>query len=109
MKHKNFRDFWPFYVREHLHPLNRAVHFGGTAAALSCVTLSIVAGPFWLAALAPVCGYGSAWAGHFLIEKNRPATFSHPIYSLLGDFVMFGCILTRSMKREIAKATATAD
>lgn len=48
----------------------------------------------WLLLLAlPVFGYGFAWVGHFFFEKNRPATFTHPLYSLIGDFVMFRDIL----------------
>lgn len=85
----NFRAFYPFYLSEHRHRLSRRLHFVGSAAVLLSVLLAICSGqPRWLWA-APLCGYGCAWAGHVFFEKNRPATFRHPLYSFLGDWVMF--------------------
>ncbi len=101
---KTFDEFWPFYVRQHLHPANRALHFLGTSAVLGIATLALVRRkPAWLLA-APVVGYGPAWIGHFLIEKNRPATFTYPVWSLLADFKMWGKIVTRSMAEEVRRA-----
>lgn len=85
----SFREFYPFYLSEHRHPLSRRLHFAGSVAVLLAVLLALCTGqPRWLWA-APLCGYGCAWIGHFLFEKNRPATFRHPLYSLAGDWVMF--------------------
>lgn len=85
----SFRAFYPFYLSEHRHPLSRRLHFVGSAAVLLLVLLAICSGqPHWLWA-APLCGYGCAWAGHVFFEKNRPATFRHPLYSFAGDWVMF--------------------
>jgi hypothetical protein len=92
----SFDEFWPFYVAQHLHPVNRALHVAGTAAALACLAAGVgVSG--WYAAGALAAGYGPAWVGHFFVEKNRPATFTHPLWSLLGDFKMFGLVLTGRM------------
>lgn len=85
----SFRQFYPFYLSEHRHPLSRRLHFVGSAAVLLIVLLALCTGQSrWLWA-ASVCGYGCAWAGHFFFEKNRPATFRHPLYSFAGDWVMF--------------------
>jgi len=85
----SFRAFYPFYLSEHRHPLSRRLHFVGSAAVLLLVLLAICSGQArWLWA-APLCGYGCAWAGHVFFEKNRPATFRHPLYSFVGDWVMF--------------------
>ncbi|WP_420009325.1 Mpo1-like protein [Xanthomonas sacchari] len=85
----NFREFYPFYLSEHRHPLSRRLHFVGSLGVLASLLLALGTGqPRWLWA-APVCGYGCAWIGHFVFEKNRPATFKHPLYSLAGDWVMF--------------------
>jgi hypothetical protein len=87
-----FREFYPFYLSEHRHPVCRRMHFVGSALVLACVALAIATRNAWWLAAAPVCGYGCAWAGHFF-EHNRPATFTHPLYSLVGDWVMFKDIL----------------
>lgn len=85
----SFRAFYPFYLSEHRHPLSRRLHFVGSAAVLLAVLLAICTGqPRWLWA-APLCGYGCAWIGHVFFEKNRPATFRHPLYSFADDWVMF--------------------
>ncbi len=89
----SFREFYPFYLGEHSNRVCRRLHFAGSLCVLAVVILAIASGrPAWLW-LAPVAGYGFAWVGHFVFEKNRPATFKHPFYSLAGDWVMFADIL----------------
>jgi hypothetical protein len=90
----SFRDFYPFYLGEHANRTCRRLHFVGSSLVLGCVVAAITtANPWWLAA-APVAGYGFAWIGHFFFEHNRPATFRHPVYSLMGDWVMYRDMLT---------------
>ena len=89
----SFREFYPFYLGEHAHPASRRLHFAGSCGVLLLVALAIgLRDPRWLLG-APPCGYGFAWIGHFVFEKNRPATFRHPFYSLAGDWRMFVDIL----------------
>jgi len=90
---KSFRDFYPFYLAEHRHPVCRRLHFIGSACVIVCVALAIVTLNAWWLAVALLAGYGFAWVGHFFFERNRPATFTHPIYSFVGDWVMFKDIL----------------
>jgi hypothetical protein len=100
------REFWPFYVGEHQQPLNRTLHFIGSTLVLAVLATAIASGrPLWLAA-APLCGYGFAWVGHFFVEKNRPATFKYPLFSLLCDWVMYVKILTGRMNDEVRAVQA---
>ena len=92
MRFHSFAEFYPFYLGEHADRRTRRIHFIGSLLVLLCLFLAMGNG-WWLAAM-PVCGYGFAWIGHFAFEKNRPATFRHPLYSLMGDWVMFWQILT---------------
>lgn len=90
----SFREFYPFYLSEHSNRTSRRLHFIGSWGVLLLVALAIWrANPWWLLA-ALVCGYGFAWVGHFFFEKNRPATFKYPVYSFMGDWVMFKDIIT---------------
>ena len=90
----SFREFYPYYLSEHGHRTSRRLHFVGSCGVLAFLALAVVQRDArWLLA-APACGYGFAWVGHFAFEKNRPATFRHPVYSLMGDWVMFRDILT---------------
>lgn len=90
----SFREFYPYHLAEHGNRVSRRLHFIGSCGVLVLAGLSIGRGnPWWLLA-ALVCGYGFAWVGHFFFEENRPATFRHPVYSFLGDWVMFRDILT---------------
>jgi hypothetical protein len=85
----NFAEFYPYYLEEHRNLTSRRLHFVGSLGVIGCLAMAIATGDWlWLPA-AVVCGYGFAWIGHFFFEKNRPATFRHPIYSLMGDWVMF--------------------
>lgn len=90
----SFSDFYPFYLSEHRHPVCRRLHFIGTLSVILMGLVVLVTAQWWLLVAMPVLGYGFAWAGHFFFEKNRPATFQYPLYSLWGDFVMFKDILT---------------
>jgi hypothetical protein len=90
----SFAEFYPFYLDEHADRRSRRIHFIGSALVLVCLILLMATGDWWWFVAAPLCGYGFAWIGHFAFEKNRPATFRHPLYSLMGDWVMFWQILT---------------
>ena len=90
----SFAEFYPFYLGEHADRRTRRIHFIGSALVLACFILLMATGDWWWLAAAPLCGYGFAWIGHLAFEKNRPATFRHPLYSLMGDWVMFWQILT---------------
>lgn len=96
--YSSFREFYPFYLSEHQNTTSRRLHFAGTSGALGCMLAAIVRdNPWWLLA-ALVCGYAFAWVGHFFFEKNRPATFKHPLYSFVGDWVMYKDILIGRIK-----------
>jgi hypothetical protein len=101
----SFDEFWPFYVKEHTHPLNRKLHFIGSTGALACLAGAAL-GQWYLLPAAPVLGYGFAWVGHFFVEKNRPASFSYPLWSFRGDWIMWWKILTGSMDEEVRRAHA---
>ena len=89
----SFREFYPYYLGEHRNRLCRRLHFIGSTLVIAIVVAAAwTRQPLWLL-LAPVAGYGFAWIGHYGFEKNRPATFRHPLYSLLGDRVMFADVL----------------
>jgi hypothetical protein len=105
-QYSSFREFWPFYVREHQRPITRALHFIGSTGVLALMGFAVGMGRPWLLLGMPVCGYGLAWIGHFGFEKNKPATFKYPFYSLLGDWVMYGKILSGSMRDEVERALA---
>ena len=97
-KFESFRDFYPYYLSEHSDRVCRLLHFVGTWLVLAMVAVALLRGePLWLL-LVPVVGYGFAWVGHFFFEHNRPATFTYPLYSLMGDWVMWKDIMTGKVK-----------
>ena len=89
----NFREFYPFYLSEHGNRTCRQLHFIGSCLVLLILAVVLLTRWWWGLILLPICGYGCAWVGHFFFEKNRPATFQFPLYSLVGDWVMFRDIL----------------
>jgi hypothetical protein len=98
-----FEEFWPFYVSQHSRASTRALHFAGTTMVLGSLAAGVLVAPPY-ALLAFVLGYGPAWIGHFFFEKNRPATFTYPLWSLRGDLRMYGLMLTGRMAPEVDRA-----
>ena len=90
----SFREFYPYYLGEHRHPISRRLHVIGTLLALLAAVLAVAVRRWSLLAAVPLAGYGLAWIGHFFFERNTPATFRHPFYSLRGDFTLLGEVLT---------------
>lgn len=102
---QSFAEFWPFYVREHSVPACRALHFIGSTLVLVVVAAAATFN-WWFLLAAPVVGYGFAWVGHFAIEKNKPASFSYPVWSFLADWKMWAMMLAGRMGTEVEKAHA---
>lgn len=98
-KFTSFEEFYPFYLGEHSNRTCRRLHFVGSGLVLGVILAVIMGrlGPLWLLSI-PVIGYGFAWVGHFVFEKNRPATFTYPVWSFMGDWVMFGEMLTGKIR-----------
>lgn len=99
---KSFKEFWPYYVGEHKESNTRRWHFAGTSLVILVLLLAITTKP-WLASLIPILGYGPAWFSHFFIEKNRPATFSYPLWSLMADFKMWWLMVSGQMSAEVER------
>lgn len=93
-RYTRFTDFYPFYLEQHQNVISRRLHVVGTALVICVIVWGLGSGHFGALWLAPVFGYGFAWVGHFFFERNRPATFAYPIYSLMGDFRLFFDCLT---------------
>lgn len=104
-RYESFQEFWPFYVREHADPANRRMHTIGTAIVITLALAALISGNGWLLLLLPIAGYGFAWFGHFVLQKNRPATFTYPLWSLMADFKMFFYTLTGRMTEEVRRAS----
>ena len=93
----SFKAFYPFYLSEHQNSTSRRLHVMGTTGVLLILLFAILSQCWTLLWLLPILGYGFAWAGHYIFEKNRPATFKHPLYSLMGDFVMWRDVVTQRL------------
>ena len=97
-KFKSFKEFYPFYLSEHSKKSTKLLHVIGSLGVIGIICYSIYSGEWKLLYYTPLCGYGFAWFAHFFFEKNRPATFTYPLYSFLGDWVMLKDILTGNVK-----------
>lgn len=102
-RYESFEEFWPFYVREHSNKTNRRLHFVGTSLAMGCVATGVLTGRLLPILAAPLAGYGFAWVGHFMIEGNRPATFTYPKWSFIGDFKMWSLMASGKMDAEVER------
>lgn len=91
---QTYQEFWPFYLKEHSHPKNRSLHYVGTVISIAALVLAVLQMNPWWILVALLGGYSFAWIGHFVVEKNRPATFKYPFWSLISDYRMFFCAVT---------------
>jgi hypothetical protein len=101
---KSFAEFWPYYLREHARPNTRGLHYAGTTIVVLLGIALLASGNLWWLAVMPFAGYGFAWVAHFAVEKNRPATFTYPLWSLAGDFRMWWLWLAGRLDPELRAA-----
>ena len=99
---RTFAEFWPYYVRHHVQARTRVLHAVGSSLAVVSVALALAVSP-WFLPLAPLVGYGFAWYAHFFVERNRPATFGHPLWSLAADYRMLFLMIAGRMDDEVAR------
>lgn len=100
---ETFEAFWPFYLGEHSLPATRWFHFVGSSVALLNVALAVLTLSPWYVLGAVVSGYAFAWVSHFFIEKNRPATFTYPLWSLAADWKMWALMVTGRLSSELER------
>jgi len=100
----SYAEFWPFYLREHAEPGTRYMHYAGTILGTAILLWALVTQTWWAILLYPLAGYGFAWASHAFIERNKPATFIHPLWSLISDYRMTFLAFTGQLKRELVSA-----
>lgn len=101
--YNTLNEFWPFYLSEHANPVNRRLHFIGSTFSLIFIVMAILSLDAYFLLAALFSGYGFAWIGHFVIEKNRPATFKYPFKSFISDWRMYISILTFQIDKEMEK------
>ena len=99
----SYGEFWEFYVREHSQPATRALHFAGTAAGLILLVWLIWRGTWYYFPASLAVGYAFAWFAHFVVERNRPATFQYPLWSFVSDYKMMWLMITGRMRREVER------
>ena len=98
-----YDEFWPFYLREHSKPQTRAIHYIGSIASVVVLIWAVATRSGWWLLIVPVCGYAFAWYAHFFVEKNKPATFKAPVWSLISDYRMCGLWLSGRLGHELMK------
>jgi len=97
-KYNNFKEFYPFYLSQHRDKTCRRLHVVGSTIIIALIVYVLISQQYLLLLLIPLIGYGFAWVGHFVFEKNVPATFTYPVYSLMGDWVMWWQSITFTLK-----------
>ena len=108
-RYQSFADFWPAYLREHSAEATRKLHFLGTSLATLCLLLALVTWNAWWLLGAPIAGYAFAWIAHAFVERNRPMTFTYPLWSLAGDYLMTWRWLTGGLEKDLRRAGLDGD
>lgn len=103
-KYKTLKAFYPYYLTEHQDQTSRMLHFIGTSGFIGITLYAIISQTWWLLAIGPVSAYAFAWVGHFVFEKNKPATFVYPGFSLASDFIMYYHIITFQIGKKLEEA-----
>lgn len=103
----SYSRFWDFYVQEHSKPLTRLLHFTGTTLGLALLIYFIATGRWYFFPVFLLVGYAFAWFAHFVVEKNRPATFKYPLWSFISDFKMMWYMTNGRMGREVERVSGT--
>ena len=99
-----YEAFWRRYLRAHARPATRGLHYAGSLLALAAIVLAVATRDWWWLIAAPIVGYAFAWIAHFFVERNRPETFGHPLWSLASDFRMFSLGLTGRLQAHLDAA-----
>jgi hypothetical protein len=105
---RTYTEFWDFYVSEHSKPLTRVLHFAGTTMGLLLLVFFVARGEWYYFPVFFLAGYGFAWFAHFVIEKNRPASFRFPFWSFISDFKMIALMLSGQMSAEVERVHGDA-
>ncbi|SHJ88195.1 DUF962 domain-containing protein [Epilithonimonas mollis] len=95
---KTYKEFYQFYLTEHQKPLTRVFHFIGILLVFAVIIYVIESGKERFLWYCPIFGYGFAWFSHAVFEKNKPATFRYPFWSLISDFRLFFELLIGKQK-----------
>lgn len=104
----SYAEFWDFYVYEHSRPLTRVLHLLGTSLGVGLLIFFVTRGQWYFFPVFFIVGYGFAWFAHFVVEKNRPASFRFPFWSFISDFKMIGFMLTGQMSAEVVRVVSEA-
>lgn len=103
-EYESFGAFWPFYLREHAQPMTRIWHYVGSTLAIAVLLFAVFSRNWWLLLAVPLAGYFFAWVSHAFVERNKPATFTYPFWSLIADYKMYGLFLMGKLDAELDKA-----
>lgn len=102
-RYSTFKEFYPYYLSEHADSRCRAMHYAGTTLTFAGMAAAVFVHPLWFLSI-PVAGYSFAWAGHFFLEKNKPATFKYPLWSLIGDYKMYFSWISGRLPKQLTEA-----
>ncbi|MEE2527121.1 DUF962 domain-containing protein [Hyphobacterium sp. HN65] len=103
-EYTTYRDFFPYYLQEHAKPVTRYFHYIGSILAIGVLIYALATQTWWALLLPPVAGYFFAWVSHAFVERNKPATFTYPLWSLRGDYHMLWLALTGKLDAELERA-----
>lgn len=85
---KNYSAFYRFYLTEHRNIMSRRLHAVGSSVGIYFFAQAIRQRKPKYFVYGLVSGYACAWVGHFIFEKNKPASFKQPLYSFISDWRM---------------------